>query len=61
MEKEIESKDKEIDDLKKKLEFLKSQIVNKNNKLFEQYTKVEIENAMPWSKLLPEDLKIQSI
>ena len=36
MEKEIESKDKEIDDLKRELEFLKSQILNKNKKLFGQ-------------------------
>jgi transposase len=36
MEKDIESKDKKIDDLKKKLAFLKGQILNKNRKIFGQ-------------------------
>jgi hypothetical protein len=36
MEKDIESKDKEIDDLKKELAFLKGQILNKNRKIFGQ-------------------------
>lgn len=36
MERDIENKDKEIDLLKKELEFLKSQIINKNKKLFGQ-------------------------
>ena len=34
MEKEIESKDKEIRDLKTQVEFLKNQILNKNQKIF---------------------------
>lgn len=36
MEKELESKDKEIDNLKNELEFLKAQLVNKNKKIFGQ-------------------------
>ena len=36
MEKEIKSKDKEIDDLKNELIFLKGQILNKNRKIFGQ-------------------------
>lgn len=36
MEKEIQTKDKEIDDLKKELAFLKGQIINKNRKIFGQ-------------------------
>ncbi|MGL4452196.1 MAG: IS66 family transposase [Sarcina sp.] len=36
MEKELQSKDREIDDLKKELEFLKAQLINKNKKLFGQ-------------------------
>ncbi|OPJ59524.1 hypothetical protein [Clostridium chromiireducens] len=36
MEKEIETKDKEIYDLKKELAFLKGQIINKNRRIFGQ-------------------------
>lgn len=36
MEEQIESKDKEIENLKKELAFLKGQLLNKNRKFFEQ-------------------------
>ncbi|NRT86481.1 IS66 family transposase zinc-finger binding domain-containing protein [Clostridium beijerinckii] len=36
MEEQIESKDKEIDNLKKELAFLKGQLLNKNRKIFGQ-------------------------
>lgn len=38
MEKELKSKDKEINDLKNELEYLKSQLLNKNRKIFGQST-----------------------
>jgi SMC interacting uncharacterized protein involved in chromosome segregation len=34
MEKELESKDKEINDLKNELDYLKRQLLNKNRKIF---------------------------
>lgn len=38
MEKDLESKDKEISDLKNQLEYLKSQLLNKNRKIFGKFT-----------------------
>ncbi|WP_186005561.1 hypothetical protein [Clostridium sp. DL-VIII] len=45
MEKEIESKDKEIYDLKKQLSFLKGQILNKNRKIFDNLVNKLIQDS----------------
>lgn len=45
MEKEIESKDKEIYDLKKQLSFLKGQILNKNRKILDNLVNKLIQDS----------------
>ena len=42
MQKELKSKDAEINELKKQLDFLKNQVLNKNRKLFGKSDFVEL-------------------